>query len=88
MPLEPWIIEKILEREREERRRREQPDQQPQLPIPEPPRPPPPAPNEENPDDGNRRGVEYIDPDDNPYNVPLDRKDASWYFDGESDASW
>jgi len=60
MPLEPWIIEEIKKREDAERRKREQP--QPQLPIPEPPRRPIPRNPEENPDDGNRRGVEIIDP--------------------------
>jgi hypothetical protein len=53
----PWIINEILKREKEKRQRQDQP--QPQLDIPLPPAPPP---EERDPDDGNHRGVEYIEP--------------------------
>lgn len=59
MPLDPFIIEEIKKIEEEKRRRKNPPQPQPQLPIPEPlPRQPRPA----TPDDGNKRGVEIIEP--------------------------
>lgn len=58
-PLDPWIIEEILKREKEKRRRDK--EEQPQLPVPEQyPEEPSERPTKE-PDEGDR-GVVYIEP--------------------------